>query len=246
MTTLLIATRNAHKAGEIQAILGKKVRCLTLKEFPDAPAVVEDAGTFAGNAAKKAVELAKWLVKKHSTFNIQHSTPNFVLADDSGLEVDALNGAPGVHSARFAALDRSADGPSASSAGNTPDAENNAKLLRLLKDVPAEKRTARFHCVIALVAVPVGRIEVAPDVPERREGSSPVCYADEFEPRTFEGVCEGRIISAPRGQNGFGYDPLFVPIGYEQTFAELGEDVKNKLSHRAKALEKLKRFLTAV
>jgi len=232
MTTLLIATRNAHKAGEIQAILGKNVRCLTLKEFPDAPAVVEDADTFAGNAAKKAVELAKWLVEKHSTFNIQHSTPNFVLADDSGLEVDALAGAPGVHSARFAALDRSADGSSASSAGNTPDADNNAKLLRLLKDVPPEKHTARFHCVIALVAVPVGRIEVA----------SPVCYADEFEPQTFDGVCEGRIIFEPRGKNGFGYDPLFVPVGFEQTFAELGEDVKNKLSHRAKALAKLKDF----
>jgi len=232
MTTLLIATRNAHKAGEIQVILGKNVRCLTLKEFPDAPAVVEDADTFAGNAAKKAAELARWLVEKHRTSNIEHPATSFVLADDSGLEVDALAGAPGVHSARFAALDRSADGSSASSAGNTPDADNNAKLLRLLKDVPAEKRTARFHCVIALVGVPVGRIEVA----------SPVCFADEFEPQTFDGVCEGRIIFEPRGKNGFGYDPLFVPVGFEQTFAELGGDVKNKLSHRAKALAKLKEF----
>ncbi len=231
MTTLLIATRNAHKVGEIRAILGAQFQFLTLNDFPDAPKVVEDADTFAGNAAKKAVELAKWLAEKHSTFNIQHSTPNFVLADDSGLEVDALNGAPGVHSARFAALDRSADG---GSSGNSPDADNNAKLLRLLKDVPPEKRTARFRCVIALVGVPAGKIEVA----------SPVCYADEFEPRTFDGVCEGRIIFAPRGKNGFGYDPLFVPVGYEQTFAELGEDVKNKFSHRAKALEKLKIIFT--
>jgi XTP/dITP diphosphohydrolase len=245
MTTLLIATRNAHKAGEIQAILGKKVRCLTLKEFPDAPAVVEDADTFAGNAAKKAVELARWLVEKHRTSNIEHPATSFVLADDSGLEVDALAGAPGVHSARFAALDRSADGSSASSAGNTPDADNNAKLLRLLKDVPPEKRTARFHCVIALVAVPEGNVEVAPDVPERREGSSQVCYADEFEPQTFDGVCEGRIIFEPRGKNGFGYDPLFVPVGFEQTFAELGEDVKNQLSHRAKALAEVKDFFYA-
>ena len=129
-------------------------------------------------------------------------------------------------------MDRSANGSSASSAGNTPDADNNAKLLRLLKDVPAEKRTARFHCVIALVGVPVGRIEVA----------SPVCFADEFEPQTFDGVCEGRILFGPRGKNGFGYDPLFVPVGFEQTFAELGGDVKNKLSHRAKALAKLKEF----
>ena len=232
MTTLLIATRNAHKVGEIRAILGARFQFLTLNDFPAAPKVVEDADTFAGNAAKKAVELAKWLAVKHSTFNIQHSTPNFVLADDSGLEVDALNGAPGVLSARFAALDRSADGSSASSAGNTPDADNNARLLHLLKDVPAEKRTARFRCVIALVGVPEGKVEVA----------SPVCYADEFEPQTFDGVCEGQIIFAARGKNGFGYDPLFVPVGYEQTFAELGEDMKNKLSHRAKALAKLKKF----
>jgi XTP/dITP diphosphohydrolase len=233
MTTLLIATRNAHKVGEIRAILGEGFRCVTLNDFPGAPKVVEDAPTFAGNAAKKAVELAKWLVGKHSTFNIQHSTPNFVLADDSGLEVDALDGAPGVHSARFAALGRSADG--GSSAGNTPDADNNTKLLRLLRDVPLAKRTARFHCVIALVGVPESKTEAA----------SPVCYADEFEPRIFDGVCEGRIIFAPRGKNGFGYDPLFVPVGFEQTFAELGDEVKNRLSHRAKALEKLKRFLTA-
>ena len=221
MTTLLIATRNAHKVGEIRAILGEGFRCLTLNDFPNAPKAVEDAPTFAGNAAKKAVELAKWLAQDESRKRKAESGNIFVLADDSGLEVDALDGAPGVHSARFAALDRSAGGPPASS-GNSPDADNNAKLLRLLKDVPVEKRAARFHCVIALVDVPEGRVEVA----------SPVCYADEFEPRTFDGVCEGRIIFAPRGQNGFGYDPLFVPVGYEQTFAELGDEVKNQLSQR--------------
>jgi XTP/dITP diphosphohydrolase len=207
-----------------------------LNDFPAAPKVVEDVDTFAGNAAKKAVELAKWLSKEHRTSNIEHRTLNFVLADDSGLEVDALNGAPGVHSARFAALDRSAGGPPASSASNTPDTDNNAKLLHLLKDVPPEKRTARFHCVIALVGVPEGKIEVA----------SPVCYADEFEPQTFDGVCEGRILSEPRGKNGFGYDPLFVPVGFEQTFAELGNEVKNQLSHRAQALEKLKEYFSTV
>ena len=233
MTTLLIATRNAHKVGEIRAILGAQFQFLTLNDFPDAPKVVEDAPTFAGNAAKKAMELAKWMAGKHSSSNIEHPTSNFVLADDSGLEVDALNGAPGIHSARFAALDRSAGGSPADS-WNSPDADNNAKLLRLLEDVPAEKRTARFRCIIALVGVPEGKIEVA----------SPVCYADEFEPRTFDGACEGRILFAPRGKNGFGYDPLFVPVGNEQTFAELGEDVKNKLSHRARALEKLKTFFT--
>ena len=220
MTTLLIATRNTHKVGEIQAILGPEFRCLTLKEFPAAPAVVEDADTFAGNAAKKAVELAKWLAEKHSKSNLQHPTPDYVLADDSGLEVDALNGAPGVHSARFAALDKSE---------NSPDTHNNAKLLRLLRDVPWEKRTARFRCVIALVPVPQDVIEAA----------SPVCYADEFEPRIFDGACEGRIQLSASGGSGFGYDPLFVPDGYQESFAQLGEEVKNRLSHRAKALGKL-------
>ena len=225
MTTLLIATRNAHKVGEIRAILGTQFQFLTLNDFPGAPAVVEDADTFAGNATKKAVELARWLAGNNSKFKIKNSKPDFVLADDSGLEVDALNGAPGIHSARFAALDKNE---------NSKDADNNAKLLRLLKAVPAEKRTARFRCVIALVPVPHGKVE----------GASPVCYADEPESPAFDGACEGRILFAPRGQNGFGYDPLFVPAGFEQTFAELGEDVKNKLSHRARALEKLKIFLT--
>ncbi len=222
MTTLLTATRNAHKVGEIRAILGAQFRFLTLNDFPDAPGVVEDAPTFAGNAAKKAVELAKWLARIP---NSESRMPNFVLADDSGLEVDALGGAPGVHSARFAAVE-------SAKSGNTPDADNNAKLLRLLQNIPPERRAARFRCVIALVAVPAGKIEVA----------SPVCYADEFEPQTFDGACEGRIIFSPRGNNGFGYDPLFTPAGHNQTFAELGEDVKNRLSHRAKALAKLKDF----
>ncbi len=210
--TLLIATRNAHKVGEIRAILGSRFQFLTLNDFPGAPNIVEDANTFAGNATKKAVELARWLSSAPPA--TRHPSPIFVLADDSGLEVDVLNGAPGVHSARFAALDGSADSLSA----NSSDADNNAKLLRLLKDVPPEKRTARFHCVIALVEVQ--------------------------SPQTFDGVCEGRILFEPRGENGFGYDPLFVLVGFEQTFAELGEDVKKKLSHRAKALEKLKAFLT--
>ncbi|MDR3377456.1 MAG: non-canonical purine NTP pyrophosphatase, partial [Verrucomicrobiae bacterium] len=145
MTTLLIATRNPHKVGEILALLGGHFRALTLHDFPGAPQVVEDADTFAGNAVKKAAELAAWVAG-------QPAAPEFVLADDSGLEVDALNGAPGVHSARFAALDRPANDPA--TAGNSPDADNNAKLLRVLKNVPLAKRTARFRCVIALVPVP--------------------------------------------------------------------------------------------
>lgn len=224
MTTLLIATRNTHKVAEIRAILGAQFQFFTLDDFQDAPKIVEDADSFAGNATKKAVELAHWLAAESN--NDQPSTINFVLADDSGLEVDALNGAPGVRSARFAALDKNE---------NSSDADNNAKLLRLLKNVPVENRTARFRCVIALAPVPQGKIESA----------SPVCFADELELQTqlSDGACEGKILFEPRGRNGFGYDPLFVPDGFMQTFAELGDEVKNKISHRAKALEKLKRQL---
>ena len=211
MKTILIATRNAHKVGEIQAILGAGYNCLTLREFPDAPAVVEDADTFAGNATKKAVELARWM-SANLKLKTQNSKLDYVLADDSGLEVDALDGAPGVHSARFAALDQ---------AENSRDADNNAKLLRLLQDVPAEKRLGRFRCVIALVEI--------------RPQSSPC------NPQLFDGACEGRIQFAASGRGGFGYDPLFVPDGYAQSFAELGEDVKNRLSHRARALVKMKK-----
>lgn len=221
MTTFLLATRNAHKVTEIRAILSEKFRCLTLNDFPSAPKVVEDANSFAGNATKKAVELAKWL-STLSNSKLENEI-TYVLADDSGLEVDALNGAPGIYSARFAAMDGE---------GNSPDAANNEKLLRLLKDVPAEKRTARFRCVIALTPV------VFPP----RETNSPVCYADESELGTevFDGTCEGRISFVASGQGGFGYDPLFVPVGFDKSFAELGEVEKNKISHRAKALEKLR------
>jgi XTP/dITP diphosphohydrolase len=229
MITLLIATRNAHKVGEIRAILGEGFRCLTLEDFPAAPAVVEDAPTFAGNAMKKAVSLARWLSE---TRNLERGTRNmFVLTDDSGLEVETLNGAPGVHSARFAALD-------SGQPGNSPVPDNNAKLLRLLKSVPSEARAARFRCVLALTPV----------AERQAESASPVCYADEFELQTqlFEGACEGRIAFAASGQGGFGYDPLFVPDGFEQSFAELREDIKNRLSHRAKALEKLKDHFSKV
>jgi XTP/dITP diphosphohydrolase len=223
MPVILIATRNAHKVSEIQTILGKRFQYLTLADFPQAPKVIEDADTFGGNATKKAVDLAAWLAARNT-----QPAPDFVLADDSGLEVDALNGAPGVYSARFAAMNR---------AENSPDADNNAKLLQLLKNVPSDKRTARFRCVIALTPVPS----------KETKSSSPVCYAEESAPQTqlYDGTCEGKVIMEPRGVNGFGYDPLFVPDGYEKTFADLGEDIKNKLSHRARALEKLKTIFSA-
>lgn len=227
MVTLLVATRNLHKVEEIRSILGAGFDCLSLQNLPQAPELVEDALTFAGNATRKAVQLAKWLAANQSSAR----GSQYVLADDSGLEVDALKGAPGVHSARFAAMDTG-------KSGNSSAEDNNAKLLGLLQNVPGEKRTARFRCVLALT--PILKIH--------KEASSPVCSADDFELQTelFEGSCEGRLGFEPRGQGGFGYDPLFFPQGYEQTFSELGEQTKNNLSHRAKALEELrKRFAPA-
>ena len=228
LRTFLLATRNEHKVIEIGDVLGAEFQFLTLNTFPAAPPVIEDAGTFSGNATKKAVELAKWF--SVSAAEQQRSGAEvLVLADDSGLEVDALNGAPGVHSARFAALD-------SGSPENSSDDANKAKLFQLLKDVPFAKRTARFRCVLALTPV----LRAAPAT------SSPVCAADEFELQTelFEGTCEGRIALAPRGQGGFGYDPLFVPDGYDKTFGELPEAVKNSISHRARALAGLRQAIS--
>src|SRR5436305_6557178 len=146
----IIATRNEHKVAEIRGILGHQFDYLTLKQFPPAPLTVEDAPDFAGNATKKAVQLANWIGRNLDGFrNKLPSSEAWVLADDSGLEVDALNGAPGVHSARFAALDSG----KAESIGNSPDSANNAKLLGLLANVPLEKRSARFRCMIAVTPV---------------------------------------------------------------------------------------------
>ena len=214
---------------EIRAILGYNFNCLSLDDFIGVPKVAEDADSFAGNATKKAIQIAHWLAQDDTRFQLKNSKVDYVLADDSGLKVDALNGEPGVHSARFAAMDGGKPGKN----GNAPDADNNAKLLRLMQKVSADKRQARFRCVIALTVIPEGRVE----------SSSPVCFADKFDTQIFDGVCMGRILTALRGANGFGYDPLFVPDGYEQTFAELGNDVKNQISHRAKALAKVREYL---
>jgi XTP/dITP diphosphohydrolase len=227
MTTLIIATRNAHKLQEIRAILGDRFRYLSLLDFLEAPVVVEDQATFTKNAAKKARGLAEWFQRLAGLDFRVPGASGSVLADDSGLEVDALKGAPGVHSARFAALDEPlSKSPAAKALKNSSDADNNAKLLKLLKDVPMEKRTARFRCVLSL-------IQVKP--PQRTPAG-----------HLFEGVCEGRIAFEPRGKGGFGYDPLFLPVGHGQSFAELSADVKNQISHRAQALEKLKNAVTVL
>jgi XTP/dITP diphosphohydrolase len=222
MTTLLVATRNAHKIGEIRRILSGNFTFLSQSDLPGAPAIAEDADTFEGNARKKAEGLAAWLtVPPHRLLDtlLLDGAPFHVLADDSGLEVDALDGAPGVHSARFVVSE-------ASGTANAPDAANNAKLLRLLQGIPLEKRTARFRCVLALLRLPPPS-------------------AGRWGTVLFEGTCEGHIAISPSGSGGFGYDPLFIPRGRSESFAELGDSVKNTLSHRAPALEMLRRFLPA-
>lgn len=184
MNHLVIATRNRHKLDEIRAILGPGAPVLkSALDFSDIPDVVEDGDTFEANAQKKALALAQ-------------ATGGWALADDSGLEVDALDGAPGVFSARYAGE------PSDSAA-------NNAKLLRELSGVA--NRTARFRCVLCLA----------------RPGAAP---------RFVDGRCEGRIVAALRGANGFGYDPLFMPDGFEVTFADMPAAQKNEISHRGRAL----------
>lgn len=191
---IVAATQNKHKIEEIAAITGEfGMEVLSRRDagVPDFE-VVEDGDTFEENSAKKARE-------------IMEACGRITIADDSGLMVDALSGAPGVYSARFAGED-----------GN--DSANNEKLLRLLADVPAEKRTAKFVSVITMV-YPDGRVLSA------------------------RGECPGHILFEGRGAGGFGYDPLFVPDGYEKTFAELSGAVKNQISHRAKALQKLREML---
>ncbi len=182
---LVIATRNAHKLEEIRAIFNfQNLDVMSAFDFPDIPDVVEDGETLEANAIKKAVEIAK-------------ATGCWALADDSGLEVDALDGAPGVYSARYAGEQCSYEA-------------NNEKLLRELAG--RDDRSARFRTVIAL-SDPGGSVQ------------------------TVAGECPGVIIEELRGANGFGYDPLFVPDGYTETFAELDSDVKNRISHRARALQ---------
>lgn len=192
---IIAATKNKHKIDEIQAItreFGMEVVSRDDAGVPDVE-VEEDGATFEENSEKKARE-------------IMELCGEVTIADDSGLMVDALGGAPGVISARFAGED-----------GN--DLANNEKLLKLLADVEPENRTARFVSVITMV-YPDGRKIVA------------------------RGECEGHIIYQPRGNNGFGYDPLFVPSGFDRTFAELSGEEKNQISHRAAALMELSRKLT--
>ena len=192
---IVAASRNRHKIEEIEAITKKfGMRIISRDEAGIPPVEIEEDGqTFEENSFKKASEIMKLCGQ-------------ITLADDSGLMVDYLNGAPGVYSARFAGED-----------GN--DAKNNEKLLKLMEGVPDDKRTAKFVSVITMV-YPDGTV------------------------LTARGECPGTILTAPAGDGGFGYDPLFVPEGYEKTFAQLTADEKNAISHRAVALVELERLLS--
>jgi XTP/dITP diphosphohydrolase len=191
---LLVATRNAHKTEEIQRILGPQFNVTDLAAHPEIPHIAESGTTFQENAILKALAVSKCM-------------PGFVIADDSGLEVEALGGAPGIYSARYAGM-------------NATDQEKTDKLLEELTLVSATKnaRRARFRCVLALACK--GNLLGA-----------------------FEGIIEGQIADRPHGSHGFGYDPIFMPEGFQQTFGELAPAEKNQLSHRARALERLRTFL---
>lgn len=181
---LVLATQNTEKLKEIKALLDfPGLDVVSALDLPGIPPVEEDGATFEENAVKKAATLARL-------------TGCWALADDSGLEVEALNGAPGVHSARYAGEP-------------VKYTANNKKLLSALKG--ESNRRARFRCVLAL-ANPDG------------------------DARCVEGTCEGTILEAPRGRKGFGYDPLFQPDGYTQSFAEMDSTEKNRISHRGRAL----------
>ncbi len=190
MPRIVIASGNAGKIREIRDLFRDlPVELIPMTEVGNPPHVEETGETFRANALLKARAISEW-----------SGLP--ALADDSGLAVDALDGAPGVRSARFA-------GPDAT------DDQNTALLLERLTDVPEDRRTARFHAVVVL-------------------------YESEHMVIEAEGTCEGRIALASAGSHGFGYDPVFVPAGETRTFAQLGAEVKNRISHRARALERMR------
>ncbi len=196
---IVFATNNQHKLQEIREILGDQFEILSLADIGCHEDIPETGNTLEANAHQKA----------EYVFDHYHID---CFADDTGLEVDALGGAPGVHSARYAE-------------GTDHDSEANmAKLLRELGD--NDNRKARFRTVISLIQM---------------EGGNPVC-SREYQ---FEGSVEGRIDREKHGDGGFGYDPLFIPEGYDKSFAELGEEVKNQVSHRARAVKKLAEWLKA-
>jgi XTP/dITP diphosphohydrolase len=208
MRKILIATSNAGKLRDFAGAARRHgVEVAGIQDFSSLPSVVEDGLTFEANARKKAEGYSRYVPGE------------IVIADDSGLEIDALGGAPGVHSARYAAPDLYNKEPHEAEA-NTDDAANNARVLREMKGIPENRRTGRFVCV--LVAA--------------RDGKTLA---------TFRGVADGIILNAPRGTSGFGYDPLFYFPSIGKTFAELSAEEKAKNSHRGKAFRQLLEWTTA-
>ena len=203
MKKIVFATNNAHKLSEIRQILGERIEVLSLNDIGCHADIPETADTLKGNALQKAEYVASHY----------HSD---CFADDTGLEVDALGGAPGVHSARYAG-------------GEGHDSEANMrKLLAELGE--NNNRKARFRTVIALI-----------ELEDDESTEFPLHFNNT---KFFEGIVEGQITRERHGDEGFGYDPIFQPDGYEQTFAELGMEIKNRISHRARAVEKLVRYLS--
>lgn len=193
---IIIASTNKGKLKEIKKILADlEIKILSLDDYPQMPSITEDGQTYEANAIKKAKTISK-------------VTGKVTLSDDSGIEVDFLNGAPGVKSARFGG-------------DSLTDTERNQRLLELLKKVPLSERSARFKCVVA-ISIPNGEI------------------------KTVSGECEGFISFEPKGNQGFGYDPIFIPNGFSKTFGELGGRIKDKISHRAEALLKAKEILLEI
>lgn len=195
MREIIIATKNAGKVKDFETLFSPKgFKVKSLLDFPEIEDVEETGVTFAENATLKAESISSALNKP-------------VIADDSGLAIDALNGEPGVYSARYAGE-------------NKDDNANIEKVLQKLNDVPFEKRTARFHCALA-IAVPGKRTEIV------------------------EGTCEGHILEEKRGENGFGYDPIFFVEKWRCSMAELTKEQKNQISHRANALKRLAPLINA-
>ena len=207
---IVFATNNKHKLEEIRSILGESIEVLSLKDIGCDVDIPETGTTLEENALQKAQYI-------YDNYHLS------VFADDTGLEVDALNGAPGVYSARYASM-------ASNSSSTSHDSEAN--MARLLKELGENNnRHARFRTVIALI--------------QKRDVCPCGCTSIK-EIHQFEGIVEGEIIRERRGGEGFGYDPIFQPDGYDQTFAELGMDIKNHISHRARATQKLADFLLKV
>ncbi len=201
---IVFATNNKHKLDEVRHILGESVEVLSLADIGCDADIPETGLTLEENARQKAEYI-------YNRYGLS------VFADDTGLEVDALGGAPGIYSARYAAMENNGE--------NHESHDSNANMNRLMREMTGKAdRRARFRTVIALYEAP---------------GVSPAVSI-------FEGVVEGEIISEKRGCEGFGYDPIFRPEGYDETFAELGNDIKNTISHRARATQRLAEYLKNV